>query len=328
MPGRVDIVVPVRDAAAYLPTFLASVDANSLDGARWLVVDDASQDGTADLLERAARERPALHVLHNATPLGAPASRNRALAEVDARWVTFVDVDDWCAPGHLAAFVTRADALGADMVRTDHVRVVGHRRIPETAPAPVREAVFDATDGIGDPGGQTLVDYPFPWAGMFAASLGQRGLLQFDEGLRTAADRPWFWRLHLAGTTCAVVDSPGYFYRRNAGSGSLTESAGEATLDFLPAYGRVLDLADASGDDRYRRRAMYGACRIVAYHVGKRERLPADLRRRLYATAALLLARGDDAIFEAALTAAPARATRLLAGLRRVGRGAVAEAGR
>ena len=320
MVGRLDVVVPVRDAATFLPTFLASADANVPAGTRYLVVDDASRDGTPEALAEAARTRPWLHVLRNDEPRGAAASRNRALAELDARWVTFADVDDWSAPGHLAAVVASAQRLGADMVRTDHVRVVGHRRVPEAAPAPVRGAVFDAAEGIGDPGGQTLVDYPFPWAGMFATSLADRGLLRFDEDLRTAADRPWFWRLHLAGTTCAVVDSPGYFYRRNPGSGSLTESAGEATLDFLPAYERVLDLADASGDERYRRRATYGACRIVAYHVGKRERLTPALQRDLLARAAVLLARGDDATFAAALEHAPARATRLLAGLRRAGR--------
>ncbi|MCR6690548.1 glycosyltransferase [Cellulomonas sp.] len=317
---RIDVVVPVRDAARFLPTFLASVDANSPEGCRYLVVDDASADETPRLLADAARTRPHLEVLRNDQPLGAAGARNVALERLDARWVTFVDVDDWSAPGHLAAMLERADELGADMVRTDHVRVVGHRRIPETAPAPRREAVFAAHEGIGGPGGQTLVDYPFLWAGVFDARLAARGLLTFDERLRTASDRPWFWRLHLAGTTCAVVPSPGYFYRRNAASGSLTENAGAATLDFLPAYEQVLDLADASGDAAHRVRAMYGACRIVAYHAGREERLPPGLRRAMYASAAHLLARGDDDTFAAALEHAPARARRLLVGLRRVGR--------
>jgi hypothetical protein len=146
------------------------------------------------------------------------------------------------------------------------------------------------------------------------------GLLAFDEDLRTAADRPWFWRLHLADVTCAVVDSPGYFYRRSAGSGSLTQSGEDRLLDFLPAYHRILDLALADADPAVERRAVYGACRIVDFHLAKRARLTRPLRRRLVAGAALLLARGSDDAFAAGVAGAPASGRRLLRGLRDVGR--------
>jgi len=317
--GRLDVVVPVRDAAQFVPTFVRSADANAPEGVRYLVVDDASTDETPRLLAQAARTRPWLRVIRNDAPRGAAGARNVAMGLVDAARVTFADVDDWSAPGHVAAVLGHAERLGVDMVRTDHVRVTGLRRVRELAPSPVRDEPFAAEDGIGEPGGQTLVDYPYLWAGVFDVRLARRGLLEFDESLRTASDRPWFWRLHLAGTTCAVVDSPGYYYRRNTGSGSLTENAGDATLDFLPAYERVLDLGLTSSTASHRRRALYGACRIVAYHVGRRERLSRPLQRRLLLGASHLLARGDDETFAAALSQAPARAVRLLAGLRRAG---------
>ncbi|MBT0994586.1 glycosyltransferase family 2 protein [Cellulomonas sp. DKR-3] len=324
MTGGLDVVVAVRDGAAHLPTFLASARRNVAPGIRFVVVDDASRDGTADVLE-AADDLP-LDVVRGTEHRGVAASRNVALERCDARFVTFVDVDDWCAPGHLPALLTHAERVGAGMLRTDHVRVDGLRRTPERAPwdGP-RGVVVPGRAGIGDAGGRALVDYPYLWAAVLDRTQVAPGLLRFDEDLRTAADRPWFWRLHLADVTCAVVDSPGYFYRRSAGSGSLTQSGEDRLLDFLPAYHRILDQALADGDLVVERRAVYGACRIVDFHVAKRDRLRPRLRRQLLAGAALLLARGSDEAFAAGVAGVPASGRRVLRGLREVG--AAADAG-
>ncbi|WP_157732546.1 glycosyltransferase family 2 protein [Cellulomonas sp. PSBB021] len=326
MPGRpdalLDVVVAVHDGARHLPTFVASARRNLVPGIRFVVVDDASSDQTPQLLARAARELP-LEVLRNPENRGVAASRNRALDAADARYVTFVDADDWCAPGHLPAMLAAVERTGAAMVRTDHVRVDGLRREAERAPwdGP-RDVAFAAREGIGDAGGRALVDYPYLWAAAFDRERVEPRLLRFHEDLRTAADRPWFWRLHLTDLTCAVVDSPGYFYRRSAGSGSLTQAGADRLLDFLLAYDRVLDLALADGDPAVERRALYGACRIVDFHVSRRHRLSRALQRRLLAGAAALLARGGDDAFEVAVQGAPAGGRRLLRGLRATGRAA------
>lgn len=318
MTGLLDVVVAVRDGAAHVPTFLASARRNAAPGIRFVVVDDASHDDTAALLE--AADDLALDVVRNEAHRGVAASRNRALARCEARFVTFVDVDDWCAPGHLPALLAHAERLGAGMLRTDHVRVDGLRRTVERAPwdGPRGEVVAGRA-GIGDAGGRALVDYPYLWAAVLDRTQVDPALLAFDEDLRTAADRPWFWRLHLADVTFAVVDSPGYFYRRSAGSGSLTQSGEDRLLDFLPAYHRVLDQALADGDPVIERRAVYGACRIVDFHLAKRARLTPPLRRRLLAGAALLLARGSDEAFAAGVAGVPAAGRQVLRGLRDVG---------
>lgn len=318
MPGRLDVVVPVHDGERYVDSFLATVRSNRADGVRYLLMDDGSTDGTADLVESRAGGLP-VQVVRSAVNRGVAATRNTALDLADARWVTFLDVDDWCAPGHVPAMLAHAERLGAAMVRTDHVVVDGLRRTAERAPWERRDEVFDAVEGIGDAGGRTLVDYPYLWAGVFDRSQIAPNLLRFDEDLRTAADRPWFWRLHAAGVTCAVVSSPGYFYRRSAGSGSLTQAGADRLLDFLPAYHRVLDVALAGDDGARARRGLYGACRVVGFHIDRRARLDASLQRRLFAGAARLLARGDDDAFAAAVRQTHAVDRRLLHGLRAVG---------
>lgn len=319
--GRLDVIVPVRDAERHLDACLQTIRANAPDGTRFLMVDDGSTDRTPWILEDAARTMPYVVHLRTDHAGGAARARNTALDLVDARYLTFLDADDWWAPGHVASMLASAEALRVDVVRTDHVRVDGLRRTPERAPWDERGVAVPAADGIGDAGGKALVDYPYLWAGVYDLTSVDPALLRFDESLRTASDRPWFWRLHLRTRTFAVVDSPGYFYRRSDGSGSLTQSRDERLLDFLPAYHRVLDLAFASGVASHERRAVFGACRIVAFHVKKRARLGPDLQARLMADAAALLARADADTLEAVLPTLPPDQHSLLRGLYRAGRG-------
>lgn len=160
---------------------------------------------------------------------------------------------------------------------------------------------FPAVDGIGDAGGRALVDYPFLWAGSFDLKQLRLDELAFDEELRTASDRPWFWRRHLSGVTCAVVDAPAYFYRRVAGTGSLTEAAHDRLLDIIPAMRQVLRIAATSESAAHRRRAAYTSVKMVALHLRRRGRLLPEWQRELVRRAAGLLAAIDDADFEPAI---------------------------
>jgi glycosyltransferase involved in cell wall biosynthesis len=294
LDGLIDVIVPVRNAESHLPTFLQSVRANSPLGSRYLVIDDGSTDRTPEILRDAAAGMPQLEVIRLSSNRGVSAARNVALAMVSAQYLAFFDVDDWMAPGQLEQLIAGQQRTGADFVRTDFVRASGYRRVPEDAPAPVRNQALSTLDCIGDAGGRTLVDYPFLWAGLFDATRLPLADLTFDEDLRTAADRPWFWKLHLCDLTVAAVSSPGYFYRRTAGATSLTEHAHERLLDIIPAMQRVVNMAAASANPQFRRRAAFTAARMVSRHVSRRARLSPQLQEQLITRAAAMLASIDE----------------------------------
>jgi biofilm PGA synthesis N-glycosyltransferase PgaC len=60
---RIVIVSPCRDEAATLERTVASMEAQSLQPIRWVVVDDGSTDDTPELLARAAKRIPWLHIV-------------------------------------------------------------------------------------------------------------------------------------------------------------------------------------------------------------------------------------------------------------------------
>ena len=257
------VIVPVHNGAQHLPAALASLRRNDAPGVQVIVVDDASTDTTPDLLatESGGGRWADLRVVRTPAPVGAAAARNVGLDRADGRLITFFDADDWLAPGHLADLVAAVDGLGCDFVRTDHVQVRGRSRVLHRAPC-VRDVVLDPRAHIMPVQRETMVDYPFSWAGVYRRELGD--VLRFPEGLHTATDRPWIWRLHREAASFATVSLAGLFYRREV-EGSLTRIGDARRLHLFDAYALVLDQVRDEHDIRPKAVRQFVA--LLAWHV-------------------------------------------------------------
>lgn len=267
------VVVPVRDGERYLADALASLRRNARHDFEFIVVDDGSVDATGDIAEDFRAVLPGLEVLRNPVPLGLADARNAGLAAASGRYVTFLDGDDWLAPGYLARLVEAADGLGCDFVRTDHVQVEGRKRVVHRAPLARRGSVHDPREAILPAGVRTMVDYPYAWAGVYRRSLGD--LLHFPGSLHTAEDRPWIWRLHTRAATFAVVSLAGVFYRRQV-SGSLTQVGDERQLHFFDAF----ELVFKDLEERFLPKAVRNFCALLAHHLELADRFTPELRAR------------------------------------------------
>ncbi|WP_157245271.1 glycosyltransferase family 2 protein [Nonomuraea typhae] len=265
------VIVPVRDGEAYIADALASLARNARPDFEFILVDDGSVDGTGAIVEDAAV--PGLSVIRHLTPVGLADARNAGLAAASGRYVTFLDGDDWLAPGYLAELVSAIDSLGCDFVRADHVQVEDRKRVVHRAPWARRGMVLDPRSAILPAEVKTMVDYPYAWAGIYRRSL--RDLLHFPGSLHTAEDRPWIWRLHREAATFAVVSMAGVFYRRLV-SGSLTQVGDERQLHFFDAF----DLVFKDLEPQYLGKAVRNFCALLAHHLELADRFTPDLRAR------------------------------------------------
>lgn len=276
------VIVPVYNAATFLPNCLATIRSSYRDDFQFIMIDDHSTDTTPQLLEQAAEKMPWLTLIRNPENYGVARSRNLALEQADGRYLTYLDADDWYQAGHLTETLDSLKRLDVDFIRTDHVRVDAMNRSVRRAPEEERDVALDPKSQIGLRGSRTMVDYPYLWAGMYDRERIAPELFAFDESLRTAADRPWFWRLHLNTERTAVVDLKGYFYRKDANPTALTQAGNASTLHFLDAYAGIRDLALQTGNRDYIEKAAYGASRIIAFHVSMRARLSPELQSELF----------------------------------------------
>ncbi|KAB8182691.1 glycosyltransferase [Nonomuraea phyllanthi] len=267
------VVVPVRDGERFIADALTSLCRNARHDFEFIVVDDGSVDATGAIAEDFAPDLPGLAVLRNPAPLGLADARNAGLSAASGRYVTFMDGDDWLAPGYLARLVEAIDGLGCDFVRADHVQAEGRKRVVHRAPSARRGTVHDPREAILPAGVRTMVDYPYAWAGIYRRSLGD--LLRFPGSLHTAEDRPWIWRLHREAATFAVVSLAGVFYRRLV-AGSLTQVGDERQLHFFDAFGLVFkDL-----EPEFLPKAVRNFCALLGHHLEIAGRFTPELRAR------------------------------------------------
>ena len=101
----VTVLMAVFNGGSYLKTALDSILSQSLRDFELLVIDDASTDGTAELLGRYAVEDRRVRVLHNGENIGLTASLTFGLKEAKGRYIARLDADDVARPSRLAAQV-------------------------------------------------------------------------------------------------------------------------------------------------------------------------------------------------------------------------------
>ncbi|MET9419177.1 glycosyltransferase family 2 protein [Streptomyces sp. NPDC006540] len=295
------VIVPCYNVSAYIADTVAGLVNNARDDFEFIFVEDRSTDDTFEALTGLTRRLPNSAVVRHDENRGLASARNTGIDRADGRLITFLDGDDWLGRGHLAALVDAIDRLGVDFVRTDHVQVTGSRRTLQRAPEGRRDTPLDPRSSILPVGESSMVDYPYAWAGVYDASLLDRGMLRFTDGLRTAEDRPWIWRLHRNAESYAVTSLHRTFYRRGVAS-SLTQIGDVRQLDFVKAFDQVLaELADDPQADLLMPKAIRGYCVVIAHQLRDRQRFSRSVARELKALTSGALRRIPGAELERAL---------------------------
>lgn len=271
------VVVPVRDVAAYVPTLLATLARTRRRDVEFLVVDDHSVDGTPDVV--AGASLPGLRLLRLEGTTGLAAGRNRGVDEATAPVVTFLDGDDWIAPGYLDDALEVFARRDVDVMRVDHTRVIGNRREVVRNPIGIRGVPLLARDHVLPVHRPTIVDFPTAWSGFYRRAFLLEHGLRFDETLLTAEDRDWWWRVVLADGRMSFEDLNGHRYRREV-AGSLTQIGDARQLHYFDSLDRTLTAVTADRDaERFLPKAWRGYLAILLSQHQRVERLHPDVRR-------------------------------------------------
>jgi GT2 family glycosyltransferase len=99
----ISVIIPAWRAATTIGRALASVATQTLRPREVIVIDDGSDDGTADVAEKSAEVLRDIELTVLQRPhLGAGAARNAGLARASGRYVAFLDADDEWLPEKLA----------------------------------------------------------------------------------------------------------------------------------------------------------------------------------------------------------------------------------
>jgi glycosyltransferase involved in cell wall biosynthesis len=111
------ILAATWNCADQLADFLASLASQTFTDWELLLLDNASGDGTADLVQRHRQACPGQRILWSSQPdRGIYDAWNRGLGLATGRYLSFIGADDiFCAPTSLAA-IAALTASGADLI--------------------------------------------------------------------------------------------------------------------------------------------------------------------------------------------------------------------
>ena len=211
---KVSVIIPAYNAEEYIERAMKSVLGQTHEELELIVVDDGSDDGTADAVSRLAASEARLHLVR--MPNSGPAvARNRGMEAIsaDAEYVMFVDADDYLAPDAVECALSAAQD-GAELVLMGFsiLSPDGSRR-DYSEPAEVLGA-----DSLGAALPRLYMANMLNqvWAKLFSADLIRRGALRFLD-FRWGEDRLFVFDCLERALRVAVLPECLYFYVMHGG---------------------------------------------------------------------------------------------------------------
>ncbi len=99
--GLVSIIVPVYKAERFISKTIEQVQAQEYKDFELILVNDASPDGSEDIILREADKDPRIHLISKGKNEGAAAARNTGIDAARGRYIAFLDADDVWYPEKL-----------------------------------------------------------------------------------------------------------------------------------------------------------------------------------------------------------------------------------
>lgn len=183
------IIIPVYNAAAFLPRCLDSLVGQTYSNLEIICVNDGSTDGSAAILDEYAAKDARIKVIHQKNA-GVSVARNAGLDVATGEFVTFVDADDWVEQDAyekvLACFTEEFDVVcfgasvdgsctdecKADLERLLDMRVKGELWVTGFAAAFLNACI---------------------WNKVWRRSVIEQSAVRFVEGMRYSEDECFFY---------------------------------------------------------------------------------------------------------------------------------------
>lgn len=232
---KVSVIMPAYNAEKYLRPAVDSILKQTFKDFEFLIMDDGSADGTADILDEYARKDGRVKIVHQANA-GVKLSLTRLLMAAKGEYIARQDADDISMPQRLSSEVEYLDANQCvSVVSTGVVQF-------DDAFGPIVGIIYpDRHDYYAHELGVRHANPIVHGAVMFrrSAVLGLGGLLYRSPLFE---DYDLWLRMLLRGHRFGTVEKPLYFYRIGS---SLQSSV--AVAKRRKAHGRMVERAVAEG---------------------------------------------------------------------------------
>ena len=236
----VSVIMPFYNTAQYLPDTLRSLARQTVRGFELIAVDDASADGSAELVTAFAEEHPDIPVrlIRSEENVGDCSARNIGLQHAQGRYICLIDADDLYAADYVEQLLKYIQETDADFV------FCGYDKLYDADGRTVPYEQFKAYPPVARKNtvlrwyllGHTHIGH---WAAMYQRAFLERNHLRYTDGWHVAGDTEFVCRVLLSCRTVSFLRKSLYLYRIRPGS--ITTSTPDASaFGSYGAYLRIL----------------------------------------------------------------------------------------
>jgi succinoglycan biosynthesis protein ExoO len=239
----VSVVIPAYNAQETLERAIRTVLDQTVAPHEVIVVDDASTDGTRELVQALAAQEPRLRLIASSPNAGPAHCRNIGFRAAEGDWIAIQDSDDAWQPERLekmlaAAYEHRADLVADNMLLYD----VGCDEIIRTG--------FPTTRGVRWIAQVDLYEQDVQFGAEFGYGLLQpmfRKAFLTDHGLaygslRYGEDMVFLGEILFAGARAVLIPDPLYICTTRVGEKSGVKSPHSKSI---PRFDLIADQIDA-----------------------------------------------------------------------------------
>ncbi len=246
---ELSIVVTSFNIKAYIEDCLDSIFAQTYSDYELIIVDDASTDGTAELIEQKCKGRPNCRViqLSDNTPGGAGAPSNVGIDASTGDYIGFVDGDDYADPSMFAELMATAKRDDADVVMCKHQNFTNEGEVNFIEPADAHRWTA-LLKSEADKSGQTfkldvLKMISVPWRKIYRRSFLNRHKIRFPEGDFFYEDNPFHWFTTYAAERISLVPKELIFHRVDR-AGQTMSTTDAKLLKMFQHFSTILKFLD------------------------------------------------------------------------------------
>lgn len=183
----VSVIVPVYNAAKYLPQCLDSICNQTLQNIEIICVDDGSTDNSLEILERYAEKDSRFQLLQQKNA-SAGAARNKGMSLARGEYLSFLDADDFFVADFLEVMYQKAKRAEADIVVCAAAEFDTKMKRKTHMPYSLKEKYLPANDVFSY---LDMPDYIFnsfqnwAWNKLFRTEFVYRNKINFQQTYRT-----------------------------------------------------------------------------------------------------------------------------------------------
>ena len=255
---KISVIVPVYNAAAFLPRTVGSILMQEFDDFEIILVNDGSTDASGVLCDELADQDARVRVIHKENG-GVSSARNAGLDAARGEFVMFVDADDAIRDGSFESMYS----ANTDFVLAGFEKVMDQKVLETYCPS--KSASYNGTgeiciffDKVLPPKNTYILNSAC--FKLFRRSLIVENEIRFVEGLSFAEDKIFVMNFLQHVQRVRTVESVVYTYFLHSGSLSSdmkSEAHARQVFKLLEVYGPVLKGLELRFADSQRISALY-----------------------------------------------------------------------